>query len=186
MSARRPTISDRGGTARGGLAALELAFCRSVVASGQVIPPGVEVTGEGYQRAPTAPLVQQPNPALFLNGLPILWPQAGNEWGVANTLALVWQSDGTVAASSRLPQGFRVREGDQPRIAAQRLAIGGVAAGTPRPYGTGFYSRSLYSVYPGTGAVFYMTAVLDFAWEGQGQSCAAWPDAPAIAAGGCR
>lgn len=164
----------------------ELAMLRGAVAWGQPIPPGAEVSGRHYQRVPLGPLglMQPPDVARWENSLPIYWPQAGNDWGQVTQLALTLPDDGgTVAAT--YPVSFYVRANDQPRIVAGDLQIRGVGPNTPRPYGTGLYSLSLYGVYPAIGQIWAFTALLGLAWERQANDCGAWPAAPAILVGGC-
>lgn len=162
-----------------------LTFCRAPVAKRNFIPPGVEMTGRGYTRVSTGPLIRPVDPLKYVNALPILWPQAPEDWGAANTLAVVFAAGGIIAESAPLPAGFAIRRGDQARIGAEQFLISGVNPETPRPYNVGRYSQSFYSVWPQEGAIFYALAAVGFEWARQGKPCAAWSPAPAIVVGGC-
>jgi hypothetical protein len=173
----------------GPFADLELALLRRPVPWGAGIPAGAELSGRGYRRPPVGPVLESDpiNPAHWRNALPILWPDALDDWGPADTLAAVLPPQGGyVLATTPLLTGFKVRQGDQVQIMRYAMDLLAVPPDTDRPYGTDFYNNSFYGLYPPDGEVFAISAALSLAWMRQSLPCAAWASAPAIVSGGCQ
>ena len=66
---------------------LDLGLLQKEATVGEVVPPAVEFSARGYTRISTAhlPLVGE---ATYSNDLPLLWPEAPVDWGIATTLAV--------------------------------------------------------------------------------------------------
>jgi hypothetical protein len=170
------------------IARLELGLLGVHVAIGDPLNPAAELHGRGYQRMPTGELAHPgTDPAIWSNPLPILWPQAGESWGIAQVMAVFDRDDAqsTVLATAAVPQPYVVRGGDQPRIPPWGLLIGGVDAGTPRMFGMGRFGESLYGGYPPEGGVFFTATLIGFAWLRDTASCAPYQPAPPLIVGGC-
>lgn len=165
----------------------ELALLTRNVSWNAPMPADAELAGRGYARPPVGTLTHRSrSPAEWSNALPILWPQARDDWGLAAYVGLLEHGDTNVLATAPVPLvPYVVLAGDQPAIAAGDLLVDGVAAQTRRPFGAGRYSTVVYSAYPPEGGVFDMAlAGLGYEWAALDAACAAWQPLQVIA-GGC-
>lgn len=186
----------------------ELALLTRNVSWDAPMPADAELAGRGYARPLVGALTQSDvNPAGWSNTLPILWPQARDDWGQAAYVALLERGAANVLATAPVPLvPYVVLAGDQPAIAAGDLLVEGLepqirrpfgragygtlryakyAAWVGRPFGVGRYGALVYSVYPAEGGVFGMAlAGLGYEWAALDAACAAWQPLQLIA-GGC-
>lgn len=155
------------------LTQLELALLSSVAHVGSALPAGLELTGRGYARLTSPPLVQVAL-VTYQNGIALQFPQALAAWGTASYLAVLQIGDPTVLAVAPIVPAMPIAAHDQLRIRLADLIIHAAAPGTPRPYGMGAYGRSLYGGWPAAGRVFDAQVTVEYAWANAGADCGDW------------
>lgn len=166
------------------LTALELALLSAPATPGAPLIDGIELVGRGYARLQYPPL-EPVELARWQNSLPLEWPQAPAPWGTASWIAVLQIGDPTVLICGPLAPAVPVAARDQLRIPLHGLQFGAVQANTRRPYGIGRYSESRYSTYPPAGGVFWVSAVLQYAWQAAPSACQPWTAVPPLVVGGC-
>lgn len=173
--------------APGILQQLELVLLTTNTPWHRPLPAGIELAGRGYQRPPVGPVEQfGDDPASTQNVLQVLWPQAPVPWGSAIFLAVMQIGVDIVLGTVPIATPpFAVTTGDQPRIPARALTFGGVPENTPRPFGVGRYSESVFGRYPPGGDLFWMLLdSIGYSWDQQDSACAQWTAIPLVS-GGC-